>query len=311
MIDEAGNIHVDLRVDECNRTLFTAHTDTCTGSRGFENTIVKSDTHYTSDGTDVLGADDGAGIAILYGLIQAGFPAYYIFTRQEECGGIGGAYIVEEMPELLLEFDRAIAFDRKGTSDVIYRMSVGHTSTLGFAEEMSEALNRLGMLYMPSDRGSFTDVATWSEYIPDCVNISCGYANEHSGNESLDIAHFQALAECVLHIDWDALPVSAMEIKAGKGLIGPLSDEYKAWIAYLEGDGYDESPFDIATCRGLALTGNPNPLILMAMDESFGNLSDVQYPGLITPEFLLSLNWAYMNEVFLKIADRACNGVEV
>ena len=45
-----------------------------------------------------------------------------------------------------------------------------------------------------------------SGIIPECTNISVGYAHEHTDKESLDIVHFLALAERVVNINWDSLP---------------------------------------------------------------------------------------------------------
>jgi hypothetical protein len=52
----------------------------------------------------------------------------------------------------------------------------------------------------------YTDTAEFIEVIPECTNISVGYYSEHSDKESLDILHFQALADRVAKIDWDSLP---------------------------------------------------------------------------------------------------------
>ena len=205
-VDMAGNLHCDLRIDN-EKTLFTAHIDTCSRAITEMDNVVFSDGIRYSVKEDVLGADNGAGCAILYTLIQAKIPAYYIFTRGEECGGVGSTYLAENMPDLLKQFDRAIAFDRRGTCDIVHEMCVGETASIAFAESVSNALNALGMLYAPSRLGSFTDVANWIEFIPECINISVGYENEHSKKETLLIEHFNTLAKNVVLIDWENLPV--------------------------------------------------------------------------------------------------------
>jgi putative aminopeptidase FrvX len=57
----------------------------------------------------MLGADDGAGCAMLMHLIHSGVPAYYIFTVGEEKGGIGATWLAKHKPDLLKQFDRAKA----------------------------------------------------------------------------------------------------------------------------------------------------------------------------------------------------------
>jgi di/tripeptidase len=85
--DAAGNLHVDTRMTKDHRTLFVAHVDTVHRKEG-PNKIKQTSTHWYADGA-ALGADDGAGVAMLMHLLHAGVHAYYVFTQGEECGGIG------------------------------------------------------------------------------------------------------------------------------------------------------------------------------------------------------------------------------
>jgi len=139
-------------------------------------------------------------------LIYANVPAYYIFTVGEECGGIG-ARSVSTDTELLAQFDRAIAFDRRGIDSVITHQGYGRCCSDEFAQALSDALNaEETLMYLPDNTGVYTDTAEFVDTIPECTNISVGYASEHSPNESLDIMHYRALAERVVNIDWDGLP---------------------------------------------------------------------------------------------------------
>jgi len=202
--DAAGNLHIDARVHEDNRTLFVAHVDTVHREDG-PNKFIKAHTMwYAKDAP--LGADDGAGVAMLMHLIYANMPAYYIFTVGEECGGIG-ARSVSTDTELLAQFDRAIAFDRRGIDSVITHQGYGRCCSDEFAQALSDALNaEETLMYLPDNTGVYTDTAEFVDTIPECTNISVGYASEHSPNESLDIMHYRALAERVVNIDWDGLP---------------------------------------------------------------------------------------------------------
>lgn len=202
--DEVGNLHVDYRARATNRTLFTAHVDTVHRDDGM-NRIRKTDSVWFADGSQ-LGADDGSGIAMLMHLMTNEVRAYYLFTIGEECGGIGATHVGKKNTELLSQFDRAIAFDRRGSSDIITHQSGGRCSSDAFAQALSDKLNDAGMLYMPCDGGVYTDTAEFIRVVPECTNISIGYLCEHSSDEAQDILHLRALADAVLSFDWDELP---------------------------------------------------------------------------------------------------------
>jgi hypothetical protein len=203
--DAIGNLHVDTRLNASNRTLFVAHVDTVHRKEG-PNKIKQTPTYWYADGA-ALGADDGAGVAMLMHLLHAGIPAYYVFTQGEECGGIGATWLAKHERERLSEFDRAIAFDRRGIDSVITHQGRGRCCSDVFADALSAALNADDtLMYLPDSTGVYTDTAEFIEVIPECTNISVGYYSEHSDKESLDIIHFQALADRVALIDWDSLP---------------------------------------------------------------------------------------------------------
>lgn len=204
--DGCGNLHVDARKAPEHRTLFVAHIDTVHRADG-ANKIRKAHNMWYADG-DPLGADDGAGCAMLMHLLCSGVPGYYIFTQGEECGGIGAKFVADNSVDLLKQFDRAIAFDRRGIDSVITHQGWGRCSSDTFADALATALNASNdsLMYLPDDTGVYTDTAEFTEVIPECTNISVGYYSEHTANERLDIAHYIALSQAVLAIDWDSLP---------------------------------------------------------------------------------------------------------
>jgi hypothetical protein len=211
MIDGAGNLHVDLRRDGA-ATLFTAHTDTVHHDHGMDknktyNSVRVDGDFWRADG-DVLGADDGAGVALLVHMIGAGVPGYYIFFRGEECGGLGSKWLAENMPDLCGEFDRAVAFDRAGYSDVITHQGRQRCCSDAFADALAAALTTEGDWFVPDATGVYTDTAELTHLIPECTNVSVGYFRQHSVHEYQNIAFLQRLAEQVVKIDWDALPTA-------------------------------------------------------------------------------------------------------
>ena len=209
-VDGAGNMHVDLRLDKTHRTLFVAHVDTVhktTGKNLYRHNV--KDNIIRADG-DVLGADDGAGVALLMHMMAHGIPAYYLFTQGEERGGIGAKYVAKNYTETLVEFDRAIAFDRRGTDSIITYQGGERCCSDRFADMLAAELNLKhdNFMYNPDPSGVYTDTAEFTLMIPECTNISVGYDKEHTTAESLDINHYDALAKAVVQIDWDTLPTA-------------------------------------------------------------------------------------------------------
>lgn len=207
-VDFVGNIHIDLRSDPKHRTLFTCHVDTVHRSDG-ENHFTYDKKWMVAPKDSQLGADDAAGVAMLLNLIDNKIPAYYIFFQGEEKGGVGSTWLSLNMQSTLEEFDRAIAFDRKGTTDIITHQMCGRCCSDDFADALASALNQRNdsFMYIADDSGIYTDTAEFVNLIPECTNISVGYYNEHTYVEKIDTYHLEDLALASLEIDWDSLPV--------------------------------------------------------------------------------------------------------
>jgi hypothetical protein len=201
-------IEVPLPDGARSRTMFSSHVDTVHREGGKQT--IKFDKHnlkyYKTDGKP-LGADDTAGCWVMLEMIDAGVPGVYVFHRGEECGGIGSSFIADMYPEFLTEFDRAVAFDRRGSTSVITHQGWGRCASDEFAQALADALNEDGIsLYEPDDTGIFTDTANYVDHIPECTNLSCGYANEHSGSETLHMPTLMALRNQCIVLDWEGLP---------------------------------------------------------------------------------------------------------
>lgn len=230
LIDGAGNLHIDRRNGH-SRTLFVAHTDTVSKGEGANPIIVDGD-WWCSAPNSTLGSDDGAGIALLLHLMRHRTPGYYIFCRAEEVGGQGSDYLALEHSSLLKEFDRAIAFDRKGVSSVITHQGRRCCSDK-FGEALANALCTAELIYATDNTGVFTDTANFTEHISECTNISCGYEKEHSDKERLNVRHLKMLAAQIVRIDWEALPT-----KRDPTVIEPYACKpFQAW----KPDSYDDT----------------------------------------------------------------------
>lgn len=203
--DPYGNHWIE--VGEEYSTLFSAHTDSVHGDNDLQDVEVDEERFeaFKTDGRP-LGADNAAGCWILIQLIKAGIPGLYIFHTEEERGGGGSRYVARNYSDVFEgRIKRAIAFDRRGTTDIITHQASGRCCSDTFAKALAEAL---GMEHAPSDRGIFTDTANYIEIIPECTNVAVGYANEHTGEETQDLLYLFNLAERVIEVDWDALPTA-------------------------------------------------------------------------------------------------------
>lgn len=207
LIDGHGNLHFDLRfgAEGTSRTLFTAHTDTVHREDNGPNKYRVDGRFWRADG-DVLGADDGAGVALIAHMIEADVPGYYILFRGEECGGLGSTWLAENMPELLQEFDRAVAFDRAGYYDVITHQGGRRCCSDEFADALANQMADAGLMYAPCDGGVYTDTAEFVYLIPECTNLSVGYKAQHSDREEQDEEFLELLAEAVTQLQWESLP---------------------------------------------------------------------------------------------------------
>ena len=183
-----------------------------TGQRVTASTPVLTKTiHGPVYKANVLGADDKVGCYILCRLLKAGVPGLYVFHIGEECGGIGSKWLTKHTPDVVQDMHRCIAFDRRGTKDVIIAQSGGDCASTAFGNALAAALNQ----YMPpynqyaaSRMGVYTDSAEYVGLIPECTNISVGYAREHTNEERFDLVYLEStLIPALINISWESLPV--------------------------------------------------------------------------------------------------------
>lgn len=260
--DEYGNMYVDLRTSPKHRTMFTSHVDTVHHTPGRQKVVNKGGVLTTVDG-ECLGADDGAGMAILLHMIQHKIPALYVFPRNEERGGVGARHIVEHHSALLSDFDRAVAFDRRADWSVITHQG-GRCCSDEFAEALSEALSTDELMYAPDDTGVYTDTAEFTDIIAECCNVSTFYLNEHTKHESLDVVGLERLAAQVITVAWDDLPV---ERTPGED---DWPEAYRWGSTYTPPEPLEEAgPWwafegEVDEALGEALAGDPDELIYLA-----------------------------------------------
>lgn len=212
--DDSGNIWVTTSYN--GKTLFTAHVDTVHSTTGIQKVTYDANLNLlyidqeAAKTTNCLGADDTAGMWLLLQLIDAGVPGTFVFFRGEEKGGIGSSWAAKHMADYLKDFDRAIAFDRRGQTSVISHQGYGRCCSDDFATALSFAINATdkGVTLRPDSTGVFTDTANLTDLIGECTNVSCGYEAEHTPHENLDVEYLFKLLDALLLADFESLPSS-------------------------------------------------------------------------------------------------------
>lgn len=196
--DPAGNYIVAVG---SSRVLYSCHYDTVHRQGGLQGVqAIKGIVSLDDPLSNCLGADDTVGVWLMRQMILNQVPGLYIFHAAEEIGGVGSQYIVDHTPEFLRNIDAAMGFDRRGTGDVITHQNRRRTSSDAFARSLAHLLSEHGSLaYGPSSNGRFTDTANYAHLIPECSNVSVGYLDEHTPNETLDLIHAANLRCRLIH----------------------------------------------------------------------------------------------------------------
>jgi hypothetical protein len=136
-------------------------------------------------------------------MVRANVPGVYVFHRAEEVGGRGSRYVATHSATMLQNIRAAIAFDRRGTKEVITHQGWSRCCSDDFANALCDGL-RMGL--KPSPHGIFTDTANYVDHIGECTNISVGYDHEHSAQECLDVGYLVYLLQRLTALDTDTLP---------------------------------------------------------------------------------------------------------
>lgn len=196
-MDKHGNWR--LRIGDKPTMLWSSHTDSVHCSEGYQK--VDYDGKFislpASSKSSCLGADCAAGVWIMSEMIKAKVPGLYVFHFAEEIGCVGSHAIVDKEPGLLKGIQAAIAFDRRGTAEVITHQGV-RTASDAFAKSMAL---QLPSRFKPSDKGMLTDTKHYRGLVPECTNISVGYYNEHKPHEALDTHHLIELRNHMVKFD--------------------------------------------------------------------------------------------------------------
>lgn len=128
-----------------------------------------------------IGGDDRCGVFIILNILFAGYRPHIAFTWNEEIGCVGSRNMVQVFDpkeQMGANINFAIQFDRRGHQEAVYYDL--------YNPEFEQYITSFGF---DTKIGSFTDIC---EICPDWgfagVNLSAGYANEHTTNEMIFVA---------------------------------------------------------------------------------------------------------------------------
>jgi di/tripeptidase len=142
---------------------------------------------------DGAGFDDKAGILSIFKILEDGYLPHVIFTTNEEIGSLGAKKLVEDMPECPFnDLKYVIELDRANEYDCVFYLCeneefISYVESFGFVKAF----------------GSFTDIRhicpAWNVA---GTNLSIGYKDEHTKNETLNInAMFDTISKVKKMLD--------------------------------------------------------------------------------------------------------------
>ena len=129
-------------------------------------------------------------------MIENKIPGLYYFFVGEEVGCIGSGKVSRQSNIFNKEnYDKIISFDRRGNTSVITHQSTIRTCSDEFAEALCEEFNDNGLGMESDDTGVCTDSLEFVDTIPECTNISVGYQDEHTGDETQDLEFLERICK--------------------------------------------------------------------------------------------------------------------
>lgn len=206
VMDPHGNVHVTVGAPDI---LWSCHTDTVHREAGRQR--LSTDGIWIQLAADsprnCLGADDTAGVYLCLHMIAAGRSGHYIFHRGEERGGIGSSALAQHTPDLIAGHRFAIALDRAGDSDIVTHQCGQRCCSEVFADSLSAALAPTFTQHdaYRATTGVYTDTHEYRHLIPECTNLSVGYAHAHSARERVNVTHVHRLLTALIGLRVDVL----------------------------------------------------------------------------------------------------------
>lgn len=209
VVDDYGNIFVQVGDSEQTDVAFTCHLDTVArfNSKPPKVKMTANGVLYVGNPevADCLGADCGAGIYLMLEMLEAGVHGRYCFFLDEEVGCHGSGFSVKDKTGFWTGIKAMISFDRR-LDGVITTQRFQRCCSDKFALELA---HRLGRNKSNLQSGIYTDSAEFMHVVPECTNIGVGYNFEHTPDETLDLNILgQLLNRCLDPWTFKDLPIS-------------------------------------------------------------------------------------------------------
>jgi putative aminopeptidase FrvX len=213
-IDAASNLFAFPSDSRGGIPLLTAHLDTYPLNAGYAHLLAREDALSLDEERDMLvkkypiqyGFDDKAGVALALLLSRhLGPRVKVLFTTEEEIGrhGIQHALSDKESAGFFEGVPFALTLDRNSTTHDIVSTYSGHRMCPdAFVRELEAISGELGTPMKECESRSRADCYNISlqTQIP-IVNLSCGYSNQHSDEDALNVAFvlntLRLVRECV------------------------------------------------------------------------------------------------------------------
>ena len=137
-----------------------------------------------------LGADDRAGIYSILNIVESGYKPSILFLEDEEVGCIGAKWFITNKLAKSLKGNFFIELDRKGKDDVVYYDCINR--------DFSDYIESFG--FKPQ-YGAYSDISViCPSFDLAGVNLSIGYYDQHTPNETLNINEMENTIEKVKNI---------------------------------------------------------------------------------------------------------------
>lgn len=178
-----------------NVECLTSHVDTVDNCNPKDKTIIENRgiiTAWRNGEQDILGADDRAGVYIIYTLMEKGMDFHIQLFSGEERGGTGSTAFVNNKPDLS-KIKMYIALDASYTNRYVW---YGQS---GYYTDFLEYISSFG--FKNDGHGIFTDITIITEYydVP-AVNLAVGYYKQHTFDEYLDVESMNLTMNKVMKI---------------------------------------------------------------------------------------------------------------
>ncbi len=239
-VDGYGNRRVTVGGVNAPPVLWSCHTDSVHHQGGVQSTMRDGDyirLHKNETQSNCLGADDGTGVWLMRNMILRDVPGHYIFHRDEESGGRGSAWVIDNDQAYLNQFEVAIALDRKGYHSVITHQGSRCCSDT-FARSLAAELKGD---FVPDSTGVFTDTANYTTIIPECTNLSVGYGAQHFKNEAQNVKFAVELLDTLCALDVRNLVVERDPTEVEKY---DAKSHWGDWYDTEFWDAYDKDEYD-------------------------------------------------------------------